>query len=346
MEWRMTAKGIVVVSGGSGYIAGFCIRQLLDEGWTVRTTVRSVNREAEVRATLGGAATDPARLSFFAADLMSDAGWVDAVEGADYLLHVASPIPTSNPKSDDELVRPAREGTLRVLKAARDAGVKRVVVTSSTAAVCYGQGSRSRPYTEAEWSDATNLSDTSAYERSKTIAERAAWDFMTSEGGSLEMATVNPGAVLGPVLGKDYSASIEIVKKLLDGSVPGCPRMGWPLVDVRDIADLHVRAMTHPAAAGQRFLGAGDFLWMKDVSAALKAQRPALARKVPSRTLPNWLVRVAALFDPTLKARLFELGKERHVDASKAKTLLGWNQRPVAQSIADCADSLVKIGDV
>ncbi len=342
----MSAKGIVLVSGGSGYIAGFCIRQLLEEGWTVRTTVRSLKREADVRGTLGGAALDPSRLTFFAADLMSDDGWAAAVSGADYVLHVASPIPTSNPKSDDELVRPAREGTLRVLKAARDAGVKRVVVTSSTAAVCYGYGSRSRPYTEAEWSDATNLSDTSPYERSKTLAERAAWDFMKTEAGSLEMTTVNPGAVLGPILGKDYSASIEIVKKLLDGSVPGCPRMGWPLVDARDIADLHVRAMTHPAAAGQRFLGAGDFLWMQDIGAVLKKERPALAKKVPARNLPNWLVRIAAMFDPTLRARLFELGKERPVDASKAKTLLGWTQRPLSTSIADCADSLVAVGEI
>ncbi len=342
----MSAKGIVLVSGGSGYIAGFCIRQLLEEGWTVRTTVRSLKREADVRATLGGAALDPGRLSFFVADLMADSGWAAAVSGADYVLHVASPIPTENPKSDDELVRPAREGTLRVLKAARDAGVKRVVVTSSTAAICYGHGSRARPYTEAEWSNATNLSDTSAYERSKTLAERAAWDFIKAEGGALEMATVNPGAVLGPVLGKDYSASIEIVKKLLDGSVPGCPRMGWPLVDARDIADLHVRAMTNPAAAGQRFLGAGDFLWMQDIGAALKEQRPALAKKVPSRNLPNWLVRIAAMFDATLRARLFELGKERRVDASKAKTLLGWTQRPVGTSIADCADSLLAVGDI
>lgn len=340
----MGSKGKVLVTGGSGYIAGFCIRQLLAEGWSVRTTVRSLKREAEVRETLGGAAKDPALLSFAAADLSADAGWPEAVAGADYVLHVASPIPTENPKSDDELVVPARDGTLRVLRAARDAGVKRVIVTSSTAAICYGHGSRSKPYTEDEWSDETNTADTSAYERSKTIAERAAWDFMAREGGALQMATVNPGAVLGPVLGRDFSASIEIVKKLLDGSVPGMPRMGWPLVDVRDLADLHVRAMTHEAAAGQRFLGAGPFLWMKDIAAVLKTRLPAAARKLPKFNLPDFAVRLVGLFDKTIQSRLFELGKERPASSEKSKRVLGWTQRPVEVTIADCAESLYATG--
>lgn len=338
------SKGIVLVTGGSGYIAAFCIRQLLDEGWTVRTTVRSLSREAEVRETLGGAALDPARLSFSAADLGADAGWVDAAHGADYVLHVAAPLPSDKVAHDDELVIPAREGTLRVLRAARDGGVKRVVITSSTAAVCYGRGSRSAPYTEAEWTDESNLGDPSAYERAKTLSERAAWAFMEAEGGALELVTVNPGAVLGPVLSGDFSVSIEIVKKLLDGSVPGYPKLGWPLVDVRDIADLHLRAMTAPNAAGERFLGAGDFLWMSDIAEVLRARTPALASRLPRFRLPNWLVRVAAVFDGVLRGRLFELDKERRVDNGKARSVLGWNPRPVADSIVDCAESLVAAG--
>ena len=338
----MESKGNVLVTGGSGYIAGFCILQLLAEGWNVRATVRNLSREAQVRTALGGLAMDQARLQFASADLNADAGWADAVRGVDYVLHVASPLPTANPRNDDELIVPAREGALRVLRAARDEGVKRVVVTSSAAAVCYGHGSREKPYTEEEWSDPTNLRDSSAYERSKIYAERAAWAFLEKEGGALEMAVINPGAVIGPVLGTDFSASIEIVRKLMDGSVPGCPRLGWPLVDVRDIADLHLRAMTHSAAAGQRFLGAGDFLWMSDIARILRERIPDYATRVPARSIPDWLVRLIAIFDSTLRSRLFELGKLRRVDATKARSVLGWSQRPLADSIADCARSLIE----
>lgn len=342
----MTNAAVVTVTGGSGYIAGFCIQQLLAEGHTVRATLRSLTREQEVRAAIGGAATDPQRLSFVAADLGADAGWADAMAGATYVLHVASPIPTVNPKSDDELVRPARDGTLRALKAAKAAGVRRVVVTSSTAAVCYGHGSYDTPRTEADWSNPDNRADSSAYERSKTLAERAAWDFMAKEVAGMEMATVNPGAVLGPVMGRDFSASLEIVRQLMAGEVPGCPRMGWPLVDVRDIADLHVRAMTHPAAAGERFLGAGDFLWMTDIAAVLKQRMGGRARRVPSGAIPNFVVRLASLGNPTVGARLFELGKHRPVSNTKAKSVLGWAPRPLGDTIVDCAESLIAAGIV
>ena len=339
-------KDVVLVTGGSGYIAGYCIAQLLRDGWRVRATVRSLAREAEVRAALGrrGAAGGD-RLAFAAAALGADAGWADAAAGCHYALHVASPIPTVSPRDDEELIRPARDGALRVLRAARDAGVARVVMTSSTAAVAYGHGGRHAPFTEAEWSDPANRKDSSAYERSKTLAERAAWDFMAREGGRLELVAINPGAVLGPLLGRDHSASIEIVKKLLDGSLPGLPRFGWPLVDVRDVADLHVRAMARPEAAGERFIGAGPFAWMADVARVLKAGLPAkIARRVPSRALPDWLVRASAAFDPTVRGRLFELGKERPVSAAKAHRLLGWSPRPADGTILATAESLVAHG--
>ncbi len=338
-------NGVVLVTGGSGYIAGFCIAQLLREGWRVRTTVRSLAREAEVRATVGTLAAEAAsgdRLAFVAADLNEDEGWAAAVAGCRYVLHVASPIPTANPRDDDELIRPARDGTLRVLRLARDAGVARVVMTASTAGIAYGHGGRSEPFTEADWSDATNRADSSAYERSKTLAERAAWDFMAREGGGLELATINPGAVLGPVLGRDYSASIEIVKKLLDGSLPGLPRFGWPLVDVRDIADLHVRAMVRPEAAGERFIGAGPFYWMADIAGVLKARLPGTtAKRVPSRNLPNWLVRVSSVLDSTVRSRLFELGKERPVSSEKARHVLGWSPRSNDETVIATAQSLI-----
>jgi dihydroflavonol-4-reductase len=339
------SNGVVLVTGGSGYIAGFCIAHLIREGWRVRTTVRSLAREAEVRSALGTVVEISGGLEFATADLNEDKGWAAAVAGCRYVLHIASPIPAANPRDDAELVRPARDGALRVLRAARDAGVARVVMTASTAAIAYGHGGRSEPFTEADWSDATNRADSSAYERSKTLAERAAWDFMAREGGGLELTTVNPGAVLGPVLGRDHSASIEIVKKLLDGSLPGLPRFGWPLVDVRDIADLHVRAMVRPEAAGERFIGAGPFYWMADIARVLRARLPeTAARRVPHRNLPDWLVRASAVFDPTVRSRLFELGKERPVSSEKALRVLDWSPRPNDEAILATAQSLIAHG--
>ena len=342
----MADRETVLVTGGSGYVASFCIAQLLNEGVHVRTTVRSLAREGEVRAAVGRLADAGERLSFFAADLNQDAGWREACNGCTAVLHVASPLPSSNPKSDDELVRPARDGALRVLAAARDAGVKRVVMTSSTAAVTYGYGTRSTPYIEADWSDPADRSDSSAYERSKMIAERAAWEWHAREGGALELVTICPGAVIGPVLGHDFSASIDIVKKLIDGSLPGLPRFGWPLVDVRDIADLHIRAMRAPAAAGQRFIGAGPFYWMADIARVLRERLPEVARKVPRRQLPNWLVKLSSRFDPVVRDRLFELDKERPVSSDKARRELGWSPRGNDDAIIDTAKSLFEHGIV
>lgn len=336
----MTQGQTVLVTGGSGYIAGYCILQLVERGHRVRTTVRSLAREAGVRAALHLTGKRGAAVSFHEADLTRDAGWAEAVQGCDYVLHVASPIPPTLPRSEDELIVPAREGTLRVLRAAKAAGVRRVVVTSSTAAVTYGaERTGGRVFTEADWTDPTHP-DTSPYIRSKTLAERAAWAFVEAEGG-IELATVNPGAVLGPVLGDDFSASIEIVKKMLEGSLPGLPRLGFPLVDVRDIADLHLRAMTHPAAAGQRFLGAGPFLWFADIAQILHERLGAKARRVPRRGVPDFMIRLMARFDPITRSVVFELGKERRVSSQKAQDLLGWTMRPVEDSIVATAETLI-----
>src|SRR5271165_6779540 len=333
-------RGLVVVTGGSGYIAGYCIAQLLNEGWRVRTTVRNLSRAEEVRATIGNIAASAGAIEFVAADLNSDAGWANAVARADYVLDVASPLPAVDPKTDDELIRPARDGALRVLKASRDAGVKRVVMTSSMAAIAYGRGERAKPFTEADWTDETNRDDTSAYERSKTIAERAAWAWHKAEGGALELITVNPALVLGPVLGTDFSASIGAIKMLLDGSIPALPRFGFSPVDVRDIAQLHLLAMTTPAAAGQRFIGSTDFYCMKDMAKILKQGLGDKARKVPSISIPDFVVRLFAVFDPVLRTRLFELGKRRSVSSDKARRELGWTTRPVPETILDTARSL------
>jgi nucleoside-diphosphate-sugar epimerase len=339
----MDERGLVSVTGGSGYIAGFCIAQLIREGWRVRATVRSLQRADAVRSHISRLVDPGDRLTFVAAVLESDAGWDDAVAGCDYVLHVASPLPSTHSQSDDALVRPARDGALRVLAAARAAGVRRMVMTSSIAAIAYGRGPRGAPFTEADWTDETNRLDTAAYERSKTIAERAAWAWVKEHGGSPELATINPGLVLGPVLSRDYSVSIEVVKRLLDGSLPGLPAFGWPLVDVRDIADLHLRAMMDPQAAGQRFIGAGPFYWMADVARTLRVQRPALARRVPTHRVPDLLIKLGALFDPMLRERLFELGKKRTVSSDKARTLLGWSPRPNDEAIVATADSLAAL---
>lgn len=334
----MASKGSVLVTGASGYIAGFTVQQLVHDGWTVRGTVRNPAKGDALRKTLG---LNVDQLTLFGADLTSDAGWAEAVKGVDYVLHIASPIPTGAPEHDDELVIPAREGALRVLRAARDAGVRRVVMTSSTAAICYGMDGPRKVFTEADWTNPAHP-DTYAYVRSKVIAERAARDFMAREGGNLEFVTINPGAVLGPVLGNDFSASLEIITKLMNGDLPGLPNFGFAIVDVRDIADAHIGAMTAPGMNGERFLCAGEFLWMKDIAAILKSRLGDRAKRVPTRGLPDFVLRIVGRFDRTIGMVLPELGKARVCDASHARELLGWIPRPAADSIIDCANSLAE----
>ena len=335
----------VLVTGGSGFIGTHCILQLLAAGHQVRTTIRNLKRETDVRAMLkvGGAAPGE-RLSFFAADLENDAGWREAVTGCDFVLHVASPLPPSVPKHEDELIIPAREGTLCVLRASRDAGVKRVVLTSSFAAIGYGHKVRETPFNEADWTDPAG-DDVAPYTKSKTLAERAAWDFLAREGANLELSVINPVAVFGPVLGPDYSASILLVQRMMDGAMPGTPQLYFGAVDVRDVADLHIRAMTHPAAKGERFLAvAGDFLAMLDIAKILKARMGESAKRVPSRQLPNWVVRLAALRDPAIKLILPELGKRKNATNEKARRLLGWTPRSNEESVVASAESLVRLG--
>ena len=334
------SKGLVLVTGASGYIAGFIIKQLVDEGWDVRGTIRSLAKADAVRAALG---LTPEQLPLFAADLTADAGWADAVAGCDYVQHIASPLPVGLPKNDDELIVPARDGALRVLAAAQAAGVKRVVMTSSTAAICYGMTTPSQVFTEADWSDLSSP-DTYAYVKSKTIAERAARDWMAAHAGAMEFVTINPGMVLGPVMGGDFSGSLTPVTKLLDGALPGSPRFGFPIVDVRDIAQAHVTAMTAPGMDGERFLCAGEFLWMRDMADILKSRLGDRAKRVPTRSIPDWLVRLLSRFDPEVRMVLPELGRERICDASHARDKLGWTTRPAAESVVDAARSLIAHG--
>ena len=330
----------VLVSGGSGYIAGFLIRQLVAEGWAVHTTVRSLDKETAVRKLL---AVDDSKLKFFAADLNADAGWADAMAGCSHVAHVASPLPTRVPKHADELIVPARDGALRALRAARAAGVRRFVMTSSVAAISYGRDRGVHHLTEADWTDLGKPGLT-PYIQSKTVAERAARDWVAREGGGLEYVSICPSVVLGPVWSRDYSASVAVVKKLLDGSMPACPDIGFGVVDVRDVADLHVRALKTPGLADERFIASGRFMKLRQIAEVLRAQLGDEARKVTTRDVPDWLVRITALFNPLAKAVVGELGNVRNQDASHALAVLGWKTRPEEQSIVDCARSLLALG--
>jgi len=334
--------GTVLVSGGSGYIAGFLIRQLVGEGWTVHTTVRSLAKEEAVRQLL---AVDNSRLKFFAADLHADAGWAQAMPGCSHVAHVASPLPTGIPKDANELIVPARDGALRALRAAKAAGVKRFVMTSSVAAIAYGRGRGVHHFTEADWTDLSKPG-ISPYIQSKTIAERAARDWVAKEGAAMEFVSICPSVVLRPVWSRDYSASVVVVKKLLDGSLGACPDIGFGVVDVRDVADLHVRALTTPGIAGERFIANDRFLKLREIADVLRAQLGPQAHKVTTRNAPDWAVRIAALFVPVAKAVVGELGSVRHQSPAHAKEVLGWATRPAEQSIVDTARALLDLGIV
>jgi nucleoside-diphosphate-sugar epimerase len=331
----------VLVTGGSGFIASHCILGLLAAGHRVRATVRSLERAADVRKVLEEAGQNPG-LSFAAANLERDDGWQQAIDGNEYVLHVASPFPARSPAHEDELIVPARGGTLRVLRAARAAGVRRVVITSSFAAIGYGHPPQQAPFDESYWS---NIDGTAAaYVKSKTLAERAAWQFIAEEGGALELAVVNPVAVLGPVLGTDLSASIQIVGRMLHGGMPAAPHLVFGVVDVRDVADLHLRAMSNPAARGERFLAAaGDFMSLLEIARVLRERLGAAAKRAPTRSLPNWVLRLTALFNPTVRELLPELGKSKNGSHEKASRLLGWAPRSNEDAIVATAESLLRL---
>ena len=341
MEASGTDTKTVLVTGGSGFLGGWCVVELLRRGYRVRTTVRDLTREAGVRAAVSSQVDPGDRLAVLAADLLADDGWAAAVEGCDYVLHVASPFPAVQPKDPDELIVPAREGTLRVLRAALDAGVERIVVTSSVAAITgSGKPVSGRALDERDWSDPDNMKLT-PYARSKTIAELAAWDFVRERGATEKLATVNPGAIIGPVLGEgDRSFSLQAIERLL-GGMPGAPRIGFSFVDVRDVADLEIRAMTAPEAGGERFVATQSFMWMSDVAAVLRDRLGDDAAKVPTRTVPNLMVRAMALFDPSARSVLGQLGRKTLISSEKATTQLGWAPRPLDDSIAECARSLL-----
>ncbi|HEY4453112.1 MAG TPA: aldehyde reductase [Pseudonocardiaceae bacterium] len=320
----MTTSELVVVTGSSGFVGAHTIVRLLNAGYQVRTTVRSSRREADVRAMVKEGGADAA-LSVVEADLTADAGWAEALAGSDAVLHVASPFPATDPENEDDLIIPAREGTLRVLRTARAAGVRRAVVTSSFAAIGYGHPGKG-PFTEADWTDLAG-DDVTAYIKSKTLAERAAWDFVASdEGRGLELSVVNPVGIFGPVLGADYASSVELIGQILTGALPGTPAMQFGIVDVRDVADLLVRVLRSPEAIGERFLAtSGEVLTTEEIALLLRERLGAVASQ-------------ARIADDGPGMRL------READSAKAKRMLGWSPRSAEETVVATGESLVRFG--
>ncbi|MEV8371647.1 aldehyde reductase [Kribbella sp. NPDC056861] len=343
----MTTQQRVLVTGGSGFIAGHCILKLLDEGYLVRTTMRSLDREAQLRSVLSQAGHEPGdALTVVAADLESDAGWAEAVAGCDHVLHVASPLPHGIPDNEDDVIRPAREGALRVLRAARDAGIKRVVLTSAFGAIGFGYGRTDHRFTEDDWSilDGPGIN---AYNKSKTFAERAAWDFVATEGGGMELVSINPVAVFGPLLSRSVSGGNDVVRRMLAGELPGFPDFWFPIVDVRDVAAAHVLAMTTPEAAGKRFIiGSGEGLTMKQIGLLLRDRLGAKANKVPTRSIPTFVLRVAARFNPGIAEIAPMLGITKNISTDLATGVLGLKTRSPKEAVLATAESMFDRGVV
>ncbi|GEO48614.1 SDR family oxidoreductase [Companilactobacillus kimchii] len=340
-------KQLVVVTGGSGFIAVHIILQLLQQGYAVRTTVRSVKKEDVIKEMLcNGGIRDFSDLSFSQADLTSDTNWEETMQGATYVIHVASPTPKLNFKNEDEMIRPAVDGVLRVLKASKDAKVKRVVLTSAYGAVFAGHKNRTTPYTEKDWSD-FSAKNIHPYQKSKTMSEMAAWDFIKKEGDGLQLATVNPVGVMGPVLSAKYSHSNVQIQEMLEGKIKALPKVDSGYIDVRDVASLHILAMTSPKADGERFLATtGETLSMMDVADILREAFPDYASNIPIRTIPNAVVKAAALTNPQLKMIASIVGKYAGTSNKKAKELLGWNPRSAKTAIIATAQSMIDLGIV
>lgn len=329
----------VLLTGISGFIAKHCAVKLLNAGYAVRGSLRSPTRQDEVRTAIRPHLTSPkmeANLDFVSLDLTSDDGWAEAAKGVVAILHTASPFPISQPKDENDLIRPAVDGTLRVMRAAKAAGVNRVILTSSIVSVMQGGGQKT--YTEADWLD-PNAPGTSAYAKSKVMAERAAWDFVKTDAPGIALTTINPGFVVGPPLDAEYGSSVAVIKRFLSGKDPMMPAIGLPTVDVRDVAEMHLRALQRPDTAGKRYLAAAGSLWFAEMGKAMKAAFPD--RRIPTRVAPNFILRVLALFDSELRAILPQLGIIERVDNIRAITEMGMTFIPADQAVIASARYLV-----
>lgn len=342
----------VVVTGATGFIAQHCVLQLLEAGYQVRGTARIAGRTPEVASILAPHLSEMARarladeFDVVTANLSSDEGWEEAVRGARFVLHLASPFPPDSPKDEDELIVPARDGALRVLRAAHRANVERVVMTSSVAAVFYGRD-RDHVFSEADWSDVQSR-HIGAYEKSKTLAERAAWDYMESlgAGSTMDMVVINPGLVLGPLLSKEWSLSGEAVKKIMERAVPAIPDIRLAPVDVRDVAAAHVKAMTVPEASGQRFICAIESHPIREIALILAEHLRGQGFKIPTGKLPSFLLPVVALWNQQVRLILSEVGQSLEIDNTKIKSVLGLKFRDLTEMTVAMADSMIHYGAV
>jgi dihydroflavonol-4-reductase len=336
----------VMVSGISGFLGLHTAIELLERGYRVLGTVRNLDRVPELKSILENMNLNLDDVEFAEADLLDRDVWFGLARQVDSILHIASPFPRKMPRDPDDLIRPAREGVFNVLQAAAVAGHGRVVLVSSTGSVAYGRSlqQRSGLYNEEDWTDVANLRDTTSYYRSKTIAEKAAWEFIEQDQSGLEMSVVCPGAILGPVLEKDFGTSANMIVKLLDGSTPAVPGLGFDVVDVRSVVDLLIRALELPQAAGERFIATSGYLSFGDMAALLRQKYPE--RRIPRILMPDFLVRLVARFEPTLEPLLIELGVERRYDHSKAREMLGWKPTAPEEAVLSCAESLIELSIV
>lgn len=336
----------VLVTGASGFIAQQLILDLLEQGHQVRGTVRSLAKGDALKTALGSHTPRADEIELVEADLESDKGWSEAVAGVDVIHHLASPFPMASPKNADDLIRPAREGTLRVLRAAKAAGVDRVILTSSCAAIAYGWDKLPEVFTEKDWSNPDNEADCRAYAASKTLAEKAAWDYVGGEGKGIQLTTINPVAVFGPIRSAQVKTSVGVIAQLMAGKFPALPNAGIQVVDVRDVSAAHIAAMNDPAASGERFIVANEFYWMKDFARVLREAHPDRASKIPTRRLPDFVVRLLALFVGDMKTIAAELGKRRFSSSDKVRKLLGRDLIPGDEAIRASAETLIRYGAV
>lgn len=333
----------VLITGASGFIGAHTVLEFLNNGYEVRGSIRNLARADSLKSMLAKHTEHIENLEFVAATLTDADGWSEAVADCDGVIHVASPVPVAQPKDPEELIKPAREGALNVLKAAQAAGIKRVVLTSSVAAVSVNDKGDSAPQTADDWTD-TNNPAANPYALSKTLAEQAAWDFV-KQHDDMELVTIQPAIVLGPALEADYGTSLETLYVLMMGKYPMLPHTGFGIVDVRDVANLHRIGFEHADAAGQRLLCTNGFRWFKDISAHLVREFPTFAKKLPTRELPDFVIRILARFDPVMAFTAKSLGQQVVYDCSPAKAL-GWDPRSPEDAIKAGAKSLVDLGVV
>ena len=338
----MENKETVLVTGGSGFIGSHCIIKLAAAGYNVKATVRDLSRTNKLNQVIQNGlekyeGQKDLSIDWRVANLMEDSGWEEAMQGCDYVLHVASPVAMELPKDEDEMIRPAVDGTMRVLKAASKAGVKRVVITSSVASITYGTNKQGN-FNEDDWTDPSKKT-TNVYAKSKTLAEKAAWEFIESDSSGMELATILPSMVFGPILEEDFGVSVGAVIDMMNGKYPIVPDWDMGVVDVRDVASLEVLAMTKPEAAGKRFVCSADNILMKDQNNYLIGLYPNLAKRIPTRGPPNWFIKFLSLFMPALKMTAESVGKVRKMDSSRARETLGWKPRSAKEAIKSAAES-------